>query len=348
MIASPVDLVDVAVVGAGIAGLACARALIDAGRRVVVLEKSRGVGGRCATRRMMGQPVDLGLAYYHADDAELLAALAAVPATALPDWPRRVVGSGAPCHPAAFRPGQRRLAFAEGVNAFPRHLARGIPIRLGARVTRMHALPTHVALDLEDDVPQIARDVVLTMPAPQAQAILPNEEGRALRAVHGLLGAVHTYPAITLVLGYDPARVAAPEFDILYPESSTIVQSIAHDSAKRDDPTYRVLVVHARAAWSQTHLEAGADVWRDALLAEVVRLLGGWAADVAWSDVHRWRYAKVERSTEMAAPVVFGLAGGGRLGLASEAFTFEAGVQGAFRAGRRLAQRLLADHPPDA
>ncbi|MFN9939342.1 MAG: FAD-dependent oxidoreductase, partial [bacterium] len=44
-------LYDVVVVGAGVAGLACAGALRESGASVVVLEKSRGVGGRCATRR---------------------------------------------------------------------------------------------------------------------------------------------------------------------------------------------------------------------------------------------------------------------------------------------------------
>jgi phytoene dehydrogenase-like protein len=48
------------IVGAGIAGLACARELASCGREAVVLERSRGVGGRCATRRVNGQPVDHG------------------------------------------------------------------------------------------------------------------------------------------------------------------------------------------------------------------------------------------------------------------------------------------------
>ncbi|WP_269139402.1 FAD-dependent oxidoreductase [Burkholderia vietnamiensis] len=41
----------IAIVGAGIAGLACARVLSDAGHHVTVYEKSRGVGGRMSTRR---------------------------------------------------------------------------------------------------------------------------------------------------------------------------------------------------------------------------------------------------------------------------------------------------------
>ena len=51
---------DVVVVGAGVAGLQCARRLRDAGLQVVVLDKARGVGGRVATRRVDGQPVDHG------------------------------------------------------------------------------------------------------------------------------------------------------------------------------------------------------------------------------------------------------------------------------------------------
>ena len=43
---------DVAVIGAGLSGLSAARHLAQSGLDVVVLEKSRGVGGRAATRRM--------------------------------------------------------------------------------------------------------------------------------------------------------------------------------------------------------------------------------------------------------------------------------------------------------
>jgi len=331
---------DVVIIGAGIAGLVCARELRDAGRQVVVLDKSRGVGGRCATRRMLGQPVDHGLSYYHADDPDLLADLAAVPGTALLGWPHRVAGHGPPCHPAAFRPGQQRLAFAEGVNAFPRHLARGLDLRLGTRVLRIDPMPSHVALEIEDGPPLRTRDVVITCPTPQAEAILPSAEGRSLRAVQALLAHVVIHPCITLVLGF-PLDGPAPDFDMLYPDDSDLIQLVSHDSAKREDPSYRVLVVQATAAWSSEHLEHGHDDWRAALTEEAARLCGGWVRDPAWSELHRWRHAKTMPSTEMSAPQAFGLPGGGKLGLANEAFTHEAGVQGAYRAGRKLAHKLL-------
>ncbi len=332
---------DVVVIGAGIAGLVCARALQDAGRKVVVLDKSRGVGGRCATRRMLGQPVDIGLTYYHADDPELLAALAAVPATLLPGWPQRIVGSGPPCHPATFRAGQQRLAFAEGVNVFPKHLARGLDVRLSHRVARIDPMPTHVVLALEDGPPVLTRDVVLTIPTPQAEAILPSAEGRSLRAVETMLAHVAVQPSLTLVLGYSLTS-PLPDFDVLYPEETSIVQLIAHDSVKREDPSHRVLVVQGRGAWSRQHLEEAREDWCVPLLAEAARLVGDWVAHPAWSESQRWRFAKTEPNTEMSAPQVFGLPGGGQLGLAAEAFALEGGVQGAFRAGHQLAQRMLA------
>ena len=51
---------DVLVVGAGLAGLACARALTAAGRTVVVLEASDGVGGRVRTDVVDGMLLDRG------------------------------------------------------------------------------------------------------------------------------------------------------------------------------------------------------------------------------------------------------------------------------------------------
>jgi len=40
------------VIGAGMAGLTCARALSTAGQEVRLLDKGRGIGGRMATRRI--------------------------------------------------------------------------------------------------------------------------------------------------------------------------------------------------------------------------------------------------------------------------------------------------------
>ena len=60
------------VVGAGVAGLQCARALQRAGREVFLVERAQEVGGRCATRSFEGQPVDFGPMFLHGSDPGFL------------------------------------------------------------------------------------------------------------------------------------------------------------------------------------------------------------------------------------------------------------------------------------
>ncbi len=56
---------DVLVIGAGIAGLRAAEALVAGGRRVIVIEARPRAGGRILTDRSWGVPVDLGASWIH-------------------------------------------------------------------------------------------------------------------------------------------------------------------------------------------------------------------------------------------------------------------------------------------
>lgn len=331
------ELHEVVVVGAGLAGLACASALAAAGRRPLVVDKGRGVGGRCATRRVHDQAVDHGVAFFHGDDPEFLAALAAVPATALHGWPRQVVGRGPPCQPEAFTRGHTRLAFVEGATALPKALARGLSLRLETRIAAIEASDGELVLRLEHGPSLRTRDLVLTPPAAQTLALLP--AGAELASARALLELVPAQPCITLMLGY-PGDGPRPEFDVCYPEASPL-QMIVHDSAKRAAPRQLVLVVQATRVWSRAHLDEEASSWQATLLAEVARLVGPWAREPVWLESHRWRYAHAG-SPVMAAPMLVALPHGNRIGLTGEAFCAGAGVQGAYLAGLALARRMLA------
>ena len=65
-----------AVVGAGMAGITCARTLVQAGHRVTVFEKSRGPGGRMATRDSEFGSFDHGAQYFTVRDERFEQALA--------------------------------------------------------------------------------------------------------------------------------------------------------------------------------------------------------------------------------------------------------------------------------
>lgn len=334
-------LPDVLIVGAGIAGLSCAGALQRAGARVVVLDKGRGVGGRAATRRVEGQPVDHGLAFYHGYDPGFLAALDRTPATRVEGWPRRVRGAGVACNPAAFDPWRPapRLAFEEGVSAFPKALAEGLDVRLGARVTALADEGSQVLARIEGAEALRAPTVVLALPVEQSAALLGALPGvpRA-RALMRLVGTVSCQTAIAIYDGPDDPLAA----ELYLPEESDILTLIAHDSSKRPRPRRRALVLQAREAWSSAQLEAPGDQVCRALLDEAARLLGPWAASPALCQHHRWRHARALPHLALAAPSLEALPGGARLGLTGESFHPAVGAEGAWLAGEAMARQLSA------
>jgi hypothetical protein len=355
----PVGEDRVVVVGAGIAGLSAARALAAAGRRVVVLERAKGVGGRCATRRIEsagGQPVDFGVTFLHGSDPDFLAALAEVPGGALPHWPSQIDGRGRPCQPAAFAEGERRVAFADGVAAFPRHLARGLDVRTEARVTGLELTRAAITLTIAGSAPVVARTAILALAVEQSLALLTTIESRSpgLDTTSALLTMLPTRPCLTVIAVY-PAGVPGPPFHVRYPEDSTILQLIAHDSSKRVDPAATVMVYQAHPRWSREHLDpaiegvsasiAAPEPWARALLAEAARLLGPWAAAPRSFQAHRWKHARTDGGAELSAPILLHFSGdpGPRLGFAGELFGPSGGVEAAWMSGVRLARMILAE-----
>jgi len=330
------------VVGAGVAGLACARALADAGRGVTVIERARGVGGRCATRRVEGQPIDFGVLFFHGKAAGFLAALDAVPGPVISGWPARIEGAGRPCQPEAFAPGERRLAFVAGASAFPRHLARDLDVRAGAAVQGLAIEGGSIRLELEGGASLAAPTVVVALAAEQSLALLRAATGHPgpLATACALLEAVRSQPCLTVLAGY-PLAAAAPTWDICYPGDSPVLQILAQDSTKRDRPAFHAMVYQAHPRWSREHLDDPR--WPDAILAEAARILGPWAAAPTWTQSHRWRHARTDRSAELRGPLHLELPGGARLGLCGELFAPGGGVEAAWSSGERLARRILAE-----
>ncbi len=336
---------EVVIIGAGVAGLSLARALAASGIESLVLDKSRGVGGRAATRRVEGQPVDHGVAFLHGSHPEFLAALDAVDATPLEGWPLRVRGEGRPCQPRAFRKGERRLAFEEGVTAFPKSLARGLDVRRGVRVASLAARRDGVGAVLEDGESVVARNLVLALPLEQALRLLEPlaSESGAIRPIASLLSMMTTEPCLTLLAGYplDATATGEPEWDLFYPSDESVSMLVAHDSSKRREKKWRVLVYQCRSCFSRRHLEADPEVWIPLVLSDASRLFGDWAGRPLWRVPHRWRYSRTDSANTLARPFWLTLENGARIGIGGEVFSPGGGVEGAFLSGLRLAERVV-------
>lgn len=264
---------SVAIVGAGLAGLTCARELVAHGIAPVIFDKGRGLGGRLSTRRALGgYQFDHGAQYLTADSDGFASLLhRAQAAGAVAAWPLDAVD-------AAF-------VGVPGMTGLAKFLATGLDIRKGARITRVLECDGLWQLEWDGGAEQFER-VVVTAPAPQTKALLPSD--------HPFLGPLQT-------VGMDPClalMVALPE-DASVPiatrrSPSDDLSWVAFDSDKPGRPDAPCLVAHASPEWSVRHLELEMDEVAQRMLPLVSHVLGVHLnGDFPYLSAHRWRYALV-------------------------------------------------------
>ena len=147
---------DVAIVGAGISALMLAHNLPD--QKVVLLEKSKGIGGRLATRRLQNVSINHGARNIHPQ--HLL--LKEVVKIGLDHHFLKMEGET--CHPV------------QGINQWTKFLAKDKEILKESLVYKI-IKNNEGFLELIDgsgQISAIAKKVVLSVPAPQANEILKN------------------------------------------------------------------------------------------------------------------------------------------------------------------------------
>lgn len=217
------DKIDVVVIGAGIAGLSCASSLQAQGYSVVVLEKSRGLGGRVATRRIDGTQFDYGARYLDATGIHTRALLDAIHRDALNDntignsspssenipfvpWPQRKFLAHDDDRGYQLQPSSQGYVPKTGMTAIAKYLARPLNVIRQQRVQRLQPnAPTGWNLYVEGN-PDIfirAQAVILAIPAPQVMSLLTplTSEGLSDDSLNAIQ-SVQFDPCITVTAGY--------------------------------------------------------------------------------------------------------------------------------------------------
>ncbi|MDX2184288.1 MAG: FAD-dependent oxidoreductase [Gemmatimonadaceae bacterium] len=277
----------VAVIGAGLAGLAAARTLHDHGAEVTVFEKSRGLGGRAATRREGVWSFDHGAQYATFRDPRLTAWVTSwVDAGLLSPWQGRIAVRDA----AGWRAtsdGVTRWVATPGMSALGRHLGAGLAVRLGTAVARADRSSTGWTLfDAEGSALGAFDRLLVTAPAPQAAALLRG--GAPALAAQCAEVRFHPCRAVMCVL----ERAARVSWDAAFVNDDPHLAWVARNATKPGrDAADETWVLHAPRAYSLETLEADSDEAIAPMLRAFRTLLGDDAPAVAYSLGHRWRYA---------------------------------------------------------
>jgi hypothetical protein len=343
----------IAVIGAGMAGAACAAGLRRAGADVTVFDKSRGVGGRMATRRAQWADAD-GLLRPVEFDHGCPGFTATGPRFRAVVDRAEALGAAARWRPhvdvAGSAPRVRDVVVpTPNMPALCRHLLGGVPLRLGQAVTALQRSAggwnLHIAGEGVDNTAAGHREgpfaqVVLAVPPAQAAQLLAGHHDDWAAT----LAAVPMAPCWTLMAVTDALDwrwdIAEPEHGVLAWVGRDDRKPGRASAAGAPHAGLVQWVAHATPAWSLAHLEDDPVHVTEALLAVLGRLLTG-GAPPHWrhTSVHRWRYAQLARPAADGRRHVWNA----RLGLAVCGDSFGDGsAEAAWCSGDSLADAVAA------
>ncbi len=319
---------SVLIIGAGVAGLACARELQAAGLTVQVVDKARGVGGRVATRRQDGLVFDHGAQYFTVRDPGFATQVAAWRAEGLAQpWTGRigVLDRG---EVTSTKGATERWVGTPSMSAIGRRLATTVPVQLETRAVSVTHDTKSWNVHFDSLTPRTAETLVLAMPAPQAAALLPPSAPLCKDVMK-----VKMAPCWTLMADFEN-RVRL-DLDGAFVNNSPLDWA-ARDSAKPGRPPGERWVLHAGAEWSQNHLELDPNDIAHRLLDAFSTAIGQSLPDASRVIGHRWRFAHA--AAPLTCDYLYDAASG--LGMCGDWCAGER-IEGAFVSGSRLAQQII-------
>lgn len=277
---------NIAIIGAGLAGLSAANALQRAGHRVAVLERARGPGGRVATRQIRGIEMPRGLsgaALTFDHGAQYLTVRDPRFAPVVDQWEQDRIVARWNGRIVSFddegwediEEGMARYVGIPGMSNIAAALAGGLKVAYEQRVESLAPI-----LDTFDHV-------VVAVPADQAALLTAPIPALAAR-----IAPVVMRPCWTVMAAFEE-RVAA-RFDAAFVTGNALGWIARNTSKPKRDWKIDAWVLQATTAWSQAHLDDEPDRVGAFLMEAFEDLVRAGLPRAFYATVHRWRYATAD------------------------------------------------------
>ncbi|UXH42447.1 FAD-dependent oxidoreductase [Rossellomorea vietnamensis] len=262
---------EVIIIGGGLSGIMAARTLMENGVEVLIVEKSRSVGGRLATRRIGEGKADHGAQFFTVRSPELQED---VEKWLEAGWVKRWFGTPYP-----------RYTSTAGMNALAKQLAGSIPVKLNTRVSSIRdGRDGPLEVELENGERITANHCIVTAPAPQALQLLT---GIAPPEVSTISFA----PCFVGMFTFDgPSSIPSPgHVDEGLPDG---VERVVDHKKKGISSTVTVSV-YMTGDWSKKHV----DMEEDSIIAPIQKVAEGFlekGSRVTGVQLKKWKYAEAE------------------------------------------------------
>ena len=263
---------EVIIIGGGLSGIMAARTLIEKGiKDILIVEKSRSVGGRLATRRIGEGKADHGAQFFTVRSPELKRD---VEKWMESGWVKRWFGTPYP-----------RYTSVNGMNTLAKQLAATIPVKLNTKVSSIRdGRDGPIEVELESGQTILSNHCVLTAPVPQALSLLPG-------ITTSPLSNIRFAPCFVGMFTFD-GRSTIPSPGHLDEELPEGVERVV-DHFKKGISSTVTVSVYMTGDWSkkQDGLEDKEISAEIQMVAEQYLEKG---SKVIGAELKRWRYAEAE------------------------------------------------------
>jgi len=257
------------------AGISAAHALKARACDVTLFEKSRGFGGRCATKRWEGHTVDHGAQYFTIRDERFHDAVQAASGEALMKLQSPVLDET-----GGEVPDSGRWFHRDGNSRLVRDLARGLDVKTETTIERAEDLLRRAGGEFDH--------VISTAPFPQTARLFEMD------------AACDYVPCLAVLLAYRGEWLGKTRDHYAISDHLGPLAWSACENHKpgRIATGHTVMVAQMSEAFSREHLERTPDQFA-AMVRPLVEERWKLAADTfATALGHRWRYARVARTMQ--------------------------------------------------
>ena len=275
----------IAIIGAGISGLTIAQKLA-ANNQVTIFDKSRGIGGRMATRRVDDFHFDHGAQFFTAKSEEFKEFCQNAQKEGVIDiWNARF------CEITEINI-TRKWQFNNDenphyislpqMNSLCKFMAQNLDVKLKTQISKIEFINKKWSLKTEEEFSDFDQ-LIIAMPSHQAVNLLPLEF-----KYFDIVRNIQMLPCFTLMLGFKEKLNL--EFDAALVKDS-IISWISVNSSKKGRPEGFSLLINSSNDWAAANLEDDLSTIQEKLLNQLQKIIKIDANLIDYVNIHRWRYA---------------------------------------------------------
>ncbi len=338
----------IGIIGAGLAGLTAGHKLVKAGHDVIVFEKSRGFGGRLATR-YAGEnheiKFDHGIPHLSADRPLFRGFIQELEEKGIVEywtdsfnyWDGQMIHTK---HPNII--GKKYYKATDGMNQVGRYLSRWLEVRTNEKVIGFTYLGNKRRnkkpwmLNFEDSSTVEVDAVIVATPAVQAYGLIENaQDETVVRNVIRRIDTISYENAYSVMLTYNKAET--PEWNGITCKDEPI-RWIGNENKKRDNGEKLTLVLHSESNYAVKNINTPHEDVIQELAGSLRKIVGDWAGRFDEAQAHYWRYVQprtfFEESFVITGPEDAPL-------MLTGDYLGGKGTESAYESGYKLAEKLI-------